>query len=117
VRDCFQDIGQEPLAVFNHSFLVAGWTKVSAFTRKTKDELMVAGVIFDSCETTVKVAAIQIAMDDIYYMRSPEPNARGISIVPDLFEFFEMAFYALVVGAGAEITGAINVSKAANIGC
>jgi hypothetical protein len=57
------------------------------------------------------------SMDDFYYIRSPEPKPRGISIVPDLFEFFEMGFYALVVGAGAGITGAINVSKAASIGC
>lgn len=77
---------------------------------------MAAAFTFDPCETTVKIAAIQIAMDDIYYIRSPEPEARGISIVPDLFEFLEMGFYALVVGAGAGITGAVNVSKAASIG-
>jgi hypothetical protein len=45
------------------------------------------------------------SMDDFYYIRSPKPKPRGISIVPDLFEFFEMGFYALVVGAGAGITG------------
>ena len=50
------------------------------------------------------------------HIRSPEPKARGISIVPDLFEFFEMGYYALVSGAGPEITGAINVSKDASIG-
>ena len=78
---------------------------------------MAAVFTFNPCETAVKVAAIQIAMDDFYYIRSPEPKPRGISIVPDLFEFFEMGFYALVVGAGAGITGAINFSKAASIGC
>ena len=77
---------------------------------------MAAAFTSDPCKPTVKVAAIQIAMDDIYYIRSPEPKARGISIVPDLFEFFEMGFYALLVGAGAGITGAINVSEAASIG-
>lgn len=77
---------------------------------------MAAVFALDPCETAAKVAAIQIAMDDIYYIRSPEPKARGISIVPDLFEFLEMGFYALVVSAGAGITGAINVSRAAIIG-
>jgi hypothetical protein len=76
---------------------------------------MAAVFTFDPCETAVKVAAIQIAMDDIYYIRPPESKAGGISIVPDLFEFLEMGFYALVIGAGAGITGAINVSWAAII--
>lgn len=77
---------------------------------------MAAVFTFNPCETAVKVAAIQIAMDDIYYTRSPESKAGGVSIVPDLFEFLEMGFYALVIGAGAGITRAINVSWAAIIG-
>jgi hypothetical protein len=46
-----------------------------------------------------------------------ESKTGGISIVPDLFEFLEMGFYALVIGAGAGVAGAIDVSWAASIGC
>jgi hypothetical protein len=55
-------------------------------------------------------------MDDIHYIKTPESETRGISIVPDLFEFFEMRFNALVVGAVAGIAEAIGILWVANIG-
>jgi hypothetical protein len=78
---------------------------------------MTAFGTFNPCETASKIAAIQITMDDIYYIRSPEPKTWGISIIPDLFERFEVGFNALVVGAGAVCAGAIDVSWAAGMGC
>jgi hypothetical protein len=77
---------------------------------------MTAFGTFNPCETASKIAAIQITMDDIYYTRSPEPKTRGISIIPDLFERFEVGFNALVEGAGAGIAGAIDIKWAASIG-
>jgi len=69
---------------------------------------MTAFGTFNPCETASKIAAIQITMDDIYYIKSPEPKTRGISIIPDLFELFEVGFNALVEDAGAGIAGAID---------
>jgi hypothetical protein len=53
-------------------------------------------------------------MDDV--LRCELFRQLDISIVPDQFEFFEMGFNALVVGAVAGIAGAIDIPWAANIG-
>jgi hypothetical protein len=78
---------------------MATGAEVAAFARVPDQKFMTTLSTFDPCETAVKVSAIQIAMDDIYCIWSPESMTRGITIIPDLFEFFEMRFNALVVSA------------------
>jgi hypothetical protein len=52
--------------------------EMSSFARKSQNVLVATAFTFYSCETAVKVAAVQITMDYIYDIRSPEPIARGI---------------------------------------
>jgi len=62
------------------------------------------------CETTMQIATIQITLDDIHDMGTPESKTRGILVVPNLFQFFEMRCDAFVVVTGAWVARAIDVA-------
>lgn len=115
--DRFQDIGKQPLTVFHDSFLMARGTQVAPLARVAHQEFMTALAAFDPCETALQIAAIQIAIDDVHYIRPPEPETGSVPIFPDLLKLFEVGFYALIVGAGAGVARAIDVLRAASIGC
>ena len=59
---------------------------------------MAAIVASNPGEAASQVAAVQIPVDHVLYIRSPESIAGGIKIVPNRLQFLEMVFHAVVEG-------------------
>ena len=63
----------------------------------------------DPCKATTQVAAIQITINDLHDIRPPESVIRGIALVPEPFQFFEVGLYALIIAACARVARAVNI--------
>ena len=83
---------------------------MAPFARKCEQIFVAACLAFDSGKAEVQIAALQVSVDNILYIRLPEPQAVRISIVPNLFQFFEMRFNALVEATGARIAWAVDAN-------
>ncbi len=70
--DFFQTVGQQPFAVFDDALLAARGAKVAALARKRQEIFMAAIVASNTGEAASQVAAVQIAIDRVRYIRSPE---------------------------------------------
>jgi hypothetical protein len=103
-------MGQQPFAVLDHSFLMARGAQEAALARVSHQKFMAALRTFDPCKATMQIAALQITINDVHYVRPPESINRGIAFVPGPFQFFEVGLHALVIGAGARIARAVNIA-------
>ena len=81
VGDFFQNVRQEPLAVFDDPLPVARRAKMSALARKRQEIFVSAIVASNPCEAASQVAAVQIAIDRVRYVRSPKSVSRRVQIV------------------------------------
>ena len=58
VRDLFEDIHAEPFPEFHHAFLMAGWAKVAALTRKCQQIFVAAVFASDAGKAVVQIAPV-----------------------------------------------------------
>ena len=65
---------------------------------------MTAFLAPDPDEPEIKIPALQIPVNDLRDIVPPEAETGGIVIVPDLLQFLEMGFDALVVSAGLRVS-------------
>ena len=70
---------------------------------------------FDPCKATMQIAAIQITINDLHDIRPPESVIRGIALVPEPFQFFEVGLYALVIAACARMARAVDIAGSGEI--
>ncbi len=70
--DFFQNLCQKPFAVFDDPLLVARGAKMAAFARKRQKIFVAAIVASNPGEAASQVAAFQIPLDHVLYIRSPE---------------------------------------------
>ena len=96
--DFFKNVGQKPFAVFDDPLPVARGAKMAAFARKRQKIFVAAIVASNPGEAASQVAAVQIPVDHVLYIRSPESIAGGVKIVPNRLQFLEMVFHAIVEG-------------------
>jgi len=69
---------------------------------------MTAFLAPDPGESEMKIPALQVSVNDLGDIVPPEAESEGILIVPDLLQFLEMGFDALVVTAGLRVSWLIN---------
>ena len=69
---------------------------------------MTAFLAPDPGEPEMKIPALPVSVNDLCDIVPPEAETGGIVIVPDLLQFLEMGFDALVVSAGLRVSRLIN---------
>ena len=70
---------------------------------------MTAFLAPDPGESEMKIPALQVSVNDLGDIVPPEAESGGILIVPDLLQFLEMGFDALVVTAGLRVSWLIHL--------
>jgi hypothetical protein len=90
---------------------VAGGTEVPALAGKDQQIFMAAVLAFDSCKAVMRVAAVEIQVNDLLQIRPPEAVMPGELIVIDLDEGLKMVLYAAVIIRILRVSGAINSSR------
>ena len=68
----FEDIHTEPLAEFHHALLVAGWAEVAALAGECQKVFVAAVFAFHTGKTVVQIAAIQVTINYLFDIRTPE---------------------------------------------
>ena len=90
--------------------LLAGEREQVLMWRKARAFLLMTVTAFDTGKTLVKVAAVQILVNDIYYIRPPIPILLLILVFPYAFKFFKMCFHTPVILIFAWASGCIHFS-------
>ena len=75
--DFFQDVGQQPFAVFDDPLLVARGTKAAALARKRQEIFLAATVASDPGEAASQVAAVQVSINYVGGMPSSSFRVAG----------------------------------------
>jgi hypothetical protein len=83
VRDFFQNVGQKPLAIFDHFFLVAGRTKMP-------EDIVPAMVASNPRKAAMQVPTIQVFVNHIHNNGVPKPINRCIAFIPNALNLFKM---------------------------
>ncbi len=97
VGNLFQNSGAEKLPKFHHAFLMARGAKIPTLTRVRDKKLMPAVTAFDAGEAIVKIAAVKVAIDDLFDVGPPEAKFLGKPLIVDPNELFEKVLDASVI--------------------
>jgi hypothetical protein len=85
-------------------------TKMPALAGKRNQILVVTVIALHSGKAHVKVATVQILVNDVADMATPISVTILIAFFPHAFQFFKIGFYALVVLILAGVTNMIRLS-------
>ena len=66
--------------------------------------------------TSVRIAAVQISINHVRYIRSPEPVSGRVQVVPNAFQFLEMIFHAFVERAVLWVSRLVDPARRFNPG-
>ncbi len=58
----------------------------------------------------MQIAALQVPIDHIGYIGSPETVARRIAVVPEHFQLFKVVLHTAEIAAGLRISGLVNAN-------
>jgi len=72
VGDLLEDIHAEPFAELHHALLMAGWAEMTALAGEGQQVFVAAVNTFDTGETIVRVAAVEVAVYDLLDIGPPE---------------------------------------------
>ena len=72
VGNLLENIHTEPFAKLHHALLVAGWTKVATLAGKSQQVFMAAVFAFHTGKTVASIAAIEITVNYLFDIGSPE---------------------------------------------
>jgi len=97
VRNLFENIRAQLLPEFHHALLMAGGTEVTALAGKGQEIFMAAILAFDAGKTVVRVAAIQISVNNLLQIRPPEAILPGEMIVIDSDKGLEIVLNTSVI--------------------
>jgi len=70
---------------------------------------MVTVIAFNPGESTVQISVIQIPINHIHDIGSPEPITLLIAIIPEHFQLFKMCLGTLEIITASRISGLINI--------
>ena len=71
--------------------------------------LMVTVIAFNPGESALQISAIQIPINHIHDIGSPEPVTLLVAIIPEHFQLFKMCLGTLEIITGARVSGSINI--------
>ena len=81
---------------------------MSALARKRQEIFVSAIVASNPCESASQVAAVQISIDHVRYVRSPKSVSRRVQIVPNRFQLLEVVFHAIVELSLSGVAGPVD---------
>lgn len=84
---------------------------MATLTGKCQQKLVATIFAFDAGETVVRVATVQIAVNDLLQIRSPEAVLPGVMIIIDLKKGLEMVLYTAVIIRILRVSWAINSGR------
>jgi hypothetical protein len=76
---------------------MAGWTKMTALAGEGQEVFMAAAITFDAGKAVVQIAAIEITIDHLLYIRPPESVLPGEVFVIDPDKGFKVVLYTVVI--------------------
>ena len=94
----------------DNPFLMAGRAKIPAFAGKWQEIFMLTVITLDPGKTKMEVAAVQVFINDVQYIRPPIPIILLVPIIPFAYQFLEMRFHTPIILVFARDSGCINVS-------
>jgi len=97
MRDLLEDIRAEPLAEFHYPLLMAGGAKMATLAGKGQQIFMTAVFAFHACKAVVQIAAIEIAIDHLLDIGSPESVLPGKMLIIDPDEGLKIVLHAPVI--------------------
>jgi hypothetical protein len=97
MRYLFEHLGIKDLTEFQDPFLMTGGAKVPAFAGKWQEVFILAVITFDPGKTQMEVAAVQVFINDVQYIRPPITIIPLIPVIPYACQFFKMCFYTPVI--------------------
>jgi hypothetical protein len=110
VEYLFEYLGIQEFTEFEDPFLMTGGAKIPAFAGKWQEVFMLAVITFNPGKTQMKVAAVQVFIYDVQYIRPPITIIPLIPIIPYARQFFKMCFYTPVILVFTRGSGIIYLS-------
>ena len=98
VSNRFYNLAAQPVTEFNNTLLVAGRAKMPAFAWKSQQVFVSAFFAFDPRKSVMQNAAIKVAINYLFDIRTEKAILPGKPVIIDLFKGFKMILHALIVG-------------------
>jgi hypothetical protein len=114
VGNLLEDIHAEPCPELHHALLMAGWTEMTALAGECQEIFMTAIFTFHTGKAVVRVAAVEVPVNDILKIGRPESVLPGEVFVIDPNKGFKVVPYTLVVIRRLRISWAINGGRKGN---
>jgi hypothetical protein len=93
----FEGIHAEPFPEFHNPFLVTRRAEMSSFTRKRQQVFMAAVFAFHAGKAMVQIAAVEITVNHLLKIRTPESVLSGEMFIVVLNKGFKIVLYTAVV--------------------
>jgi hypothetical protein len=93
----FKDFHTKPVPKFHHTLLVTGWAEVPPFAGECQQVFVAAVFAFHTGKTVAYIAAIQITIDHLLDIRSPETILPGELFVIALHKGFKIILYTMII--------------------
>ena len=87
----------EPLAEFHDPLLVTGRTEMSAFASKGQEIFVSAILAPDPGESVMEDATVEIAIDDLLYIRAEKAILPGKEVVINLLKSLKMVLNPMII--------------------
>ena len=111
VGNLLENIHAQPFPEFHHALLVAGRAEVAEFAGEGQEVFVAAIFAFDAGKAIVQIPAIEVPVNDLLQIRTPEAILPGKMIVIDLNESLEAILYTAVVIRVLRVSLAINSGR------
>jgi len=105
----FQYHRAQPFTELDNSFLVAGWTEMTALAGKRQKVLMAAIKASHPGKSQMQVPAVQIPVNHVPDIRSEKSILTLVAIIPDHLKGLKMILHAMEAMRLARIPGLIEV--------
>jgi hypothetical protein len=108
VRNLLEDIHAEPFPELHDALLMTGRAEMAALAGKCQQIFMAAILAFHTGKAFVQIAAIEVPVNNLLQMGSPESVLPGEMIIIDQDKGFEIVLHTAVVIRSLRISWAIN---------
>lgn len=93
----FEHFGIQEFTKFKNPFLMTGRAKIPALAGKWQEIFVLTVITLDPGKTKMEVAAVQVFINDVQYIRPPITIIPLIPVIPYACQFFKMCFYTPVI--------------------
>ncbi len=106
----FENLRAEPLTERHYPLLMARGAKVTTFAKIGQQVFVTTILALHPRKAEMQITALQIAIDDIGDIGSPETIALCVTVLPVHLQLLKVILYAAKIAAGLKISGPANAS-------